>query len=318
MTFPSAGFTIAGTVLLPPVGRHVQAAAVLITGSGPLDRNGSDRRAPIDVSRQLAEHLAGNGVATLRYDKRGVAASGGDFLAAGLDDNIDDARAALESLAAQPECAPYSNRRVPMVAIGHSEGALIAAALAAEADSIVGGAVLLAGPAKPGAQLLAWQAAKIAPTLPKPVRLILRVLRTDPVKQQRKFLDRIAASTGDTVRMQGRRINAKWFRELLEFDPVGAPAGHHRAGAGHHRGQGSPGRSGRSGDHRVHRRRSGHHPAGDGPDAHPAPGSGRAHSSATIAGSSTLPVDSAVLQDISGWIDDLVRRSDAANRAVGH
>jgi pimeloyl-ACP methyl ester carboxylesterase len=215
VAFRSAGITIAGTVLLPPADQPVRAAAVVITGSGPLDRDGSDRNSPIDVSRQLAEHLARSGVATLRFDKRGVAASGGDFLTAGLGDNIDDARAAVESLAAQPKC-----HGVPLVAIGHSEGAMIVAALAAEPDSIIDGAVLLAGPAKTGEQLLTWQAAKIAPTLPRPVRLIMRVLRTDPVKQQRKFLDRIAASTGDTVRMQGRRINAKWFRELLAFDPV--------------------------------------------------------------------------------------------------
>ncbi len=215
VAFRSAGITIAGTVLLPPADQPVLAAAVVITGSGPLDRDGSDRHAPIDVSRQLADHLTRTGVATLRFDKRGVAASGGDFLTAGLWDNVDDARAAVESLAAQPEC-----HGVPLVAIGHSEGAMIVAALAAEPESIIDGAVLLAGPTKSGDQLLTWQAAKVAPTLPKPVRLIMRVLRTDPVKQQRKFLDRIVASTGDTVRMQGRRINAKWFRELLAFDPV--------------------------------------------------------------------------------------------------
>jgi len=220
VSFPSAGIQLAGTVLLPPAGRPVIAAAVVITGSGPLDRDGSDRRAPIDVSRQLAEHLAGAGIATLRYDKRGVAASGGDYLSAGLQDNVDDARAALESLAAQPECDPNGAARVPLIAIGHSEGALIVQALAGGPGNTVDGAVLLAGPAKTGEQTLIWQAAQIAPTLPKPITLILRLMRTDPVKQQRKLLNRIAGTSDDVIRVQGRRINAKWFRELLTFDPV--------------------------------------------------------------------------------------------------
>lgn len=215
VTFRSNGVSLASTMLLPPPGVQVLAAAVLITGSGPLDRDGNDRRAPIDVSRQLAGSLARTGVASLRFDKRGVAASGGDYLTAGLSDNIEDAREAIAALAAQPECSS-----VPLIAIGHSEGALIAAALAAEPASVLAGTVLLAGPAKPGDQLLVWQAERIAPTLPKPVRLILRLMRTDPVKQQRKFLDRIAADNTDVVRVKGRKINAKWFRELLALDPV--------------------------------------------------------------------------------------------------
>ncbi len=312
MAFHSDGITIAGTFALPSPGHDVHAAAVLITGSGPLDRDGSNRRAPIDVSRQLAEHLARSGVATLRYDKRGVAASGGEFLRAGLLDNIDDARTALESLAAQPECTD-----VPLVTIGHSEGALIVAALAAEPDSMVDGAVLLAGPAKSGEQLLLWQAARITPTLPKPVRLILRVMRTDPAKQQRKFLDRIAASTGDTVRMQGRRINAKWFRELVEFDPISylrAVTVPVLAITGDKDLQVDPDdlqiiASTVAGPVTMRRVSDLTHILRRDP-ASPTLGDYRRQLK--------LPVDSAVLQDISGWIDDLVRRSDTTRRAAGH
>ena len=310
VTYPSTGITLAGTVLLPGAGQQANAAAVLITGSGPLDRNGSDRHAPIDVSRQLAEHLAQAGVASLRFDKRGVAASSGDFLTAGLRDNIDDARASLEVLAAQPECS-----NVPLVAIGHSEGALIVAALAAEPQSIVDGAVLLAGPAKPGRQLLTWQAAKIAPTLPKPVRLIMRVLRTDPVKQQRKFLDRIAVSTGDSVRMQGRRINAKWFRELLEFDPITylrairVPV---LAITGDKDLQVDPDdldiiAGAVEGPTTIRRVTDLTHILRRDPAA-PTLGDYRRQIK--------LPVDSAVLQDISSWIDDLARRADPTGRMV--
>jgi len=215
VTIRSAGVALAGTALLPAAGRPIRAAAVIVTGSGPLDRNGSDRRAPIDVSRQLAVSLLERGVATLRYDKRGVGASHGDYLRTGFYDNIADTAAAVRTLAQPPECAG-----VPLIVIGHSEGAMIATAVAADPASELSGVVLLAGPATTGEQTLQWQAARIAPTLPKPVRLILRAFRTDPAKRQRAFINKIRLTTQDTQRMGGARINAKWFRELLDFDPV--------------------------------------------------------------------------------------------------
>jgi pimeloyl-ACP methyl ester carboxylesterase len=219
--------TLAGTVLLPPAGRPVLAGAVLITGSGPLDRDANAPRAALGVGRGLAQSLAAAGIASLRYDKRGVGASGGSYLATGFAGNVDDARMAVGSLAAQPECDS-----VPIFVIGHSEGAMIATALAAgsgtapasEPGIALAGAVLLAGPAKTGEETVVWQASQIAPSLPKPVTLIMRLLRTDPAKAQRKSLDRLKASTTDVIRMQGVRVNAKWYREFLAFDPKPALA----------------------------------------------------------------------------------------------
>lgn len=215
LTFRSGDVDLAGTLSVPTAAGPLRAAAVLVSGSGRLDRDGDDRRAPLGVSRQLAEALARSGIQSLRYDKRGVAASGGKFLHTGFGDNIDDARAAVRALRAEPECAG-----VPLFVVGHSEGALIATALAGESDSPLSGVVLLSGPAKTGEQSLLWQAGRITPTLPRPVRAMLRLLRTDPLRQQRKTLTRLAGTTGDVTRMQGVRVNARWFRELLVFDPV--------------------------------------------------------------------------------------------------
>ena len=80
ITFDSAGCTLAATYL--EVSSPV-AAAVLISGSGKTDRN-SDVRLPFgqmlrsDITGAVAEALGRTKVATLRYDKRGVGASGGD------------------------------------------------------------------------------------------------------------------------------------------------------------------------------------------------------------------------------------------------
>ena len=77
------------------------AAALLIIGGGRSDRN-SDARLPggrilrIGVDKAVADALAGAEVSTLRYDKRGVGASGGDYLRAGMDDRRAGARAALD------------------------------------------------------------------------------------------------------------------------------------------------------------------------------------------------------------------------------
>ena len=222
VTFRSAGVDLAGSLLLPPAGQPVRAAAVIIAGSGPIDRDGNAPRAPLSVSRNLATALAGSGIATLRYDKRGVGASGGEFLRAGLSDNIDDARAALAAVADHTACTG-----VPLFVIGHSEGASIATVLGAESnpstDSTgprLSGVVLLAGQTKTGEQALNWQAAMIGPTLPTPVKAIMRLLRTDVSRQQAKALKKLKASTADVVRMNGARTNAKWMREFIALDPA--------------------------------------------------------------------------------------------------
>ncbi|MFG1860768.1 alpha/beta hydrolase family protein [Microbispora bryophytorum] len=123
--FASGGERLAGTLTLPD-GDGPFPAVLLVPGSGPVDRDSDHRRLPLGVTRQLAEAFAAAGIASLRYDKRGVGASTGGFLAAGFRDNMDDAGAALAALRERPE---IDSGRVALT--GHSEGALIAANLAA-------------------------------------------------------------------------------------------------------------------------------------------------------------------------------------------
>src|SRR5690625_5149077 len=80
ITFPSAGHTLAGTITRPD-GAGPFPAAVIVPGSGPVDRDSNLKRKRLDVTRQLAVALAEAGVASLRYDKRGVGESTGDFRA---------------------------------------------------------------------------------------------------------------------------------------------------------------------------------------------------------------------------------------------
>ncbi len=141
ITIQSGPLSLRGTLVA--AGASPGPAALLVSGSGPLDRNSNAKRLPIDVMGQIASHLAAEGVTSLRYDKRGVGESNGEYLTAGIHDNIGDARAALEVLRARPEVDP---RRI--VVIGHSEGALIASDLARDGD--LAGVALLAGAAHNG------------------------------------------------------------------------------------------------------------------------------------------------------------------------
>ena len=218
VTFYSDGCTIAGTFTeaADPV-----AAALLITGGGRTDRN-SDARLPggrmlrIGVDKAVAGALAEAGTSVLRYDKRGVGASSGDYLRAGMDDRRADARAALGWLAAR-------TGGLPLIAIGASEGAWYAAELAA--DGAVAGAVLLAGGARPAEEIFLWQSEMTAARLAPAVRVILKLTRTDIIGSQRKRIARIKASTNDVIRdrgaagIPGLRLNARWVRDFLAYDP---------------------------------------------------------------------------------------------------
>lgn len=212
VTITSAGTDLAGVLTLPSVAAGPVPAALILPGSGQIDRDGNHRRLPLGISRAIAESLALSGVASLRYDKRGVGESGGDFRSAGLSDTVADARAALEVLRAGPGIDPD---RVFLV--GHSEGAIVATQLAPDAP--VAGVVLISGIAVPAEQMLAWQTRQVAATLPRPVRVLLRLLRQDLVRHQARNVERLRASTGDVERIGLQRVNARWHRELLAFDP---------------------------------------------------------------------------------------------------
>ena len=130
------GVWLAGSITRP-AGEGPFAAALLIGGSGATQRDAYHAgHRPMAV---LAHRLAEAGIATLRYDKRGVYKSGGAHNPVDLANTEIDARAALKALGVQPG---VDANQIGL--IGHSEGSLIAAMLAASND--VQYVVSLAGP----------------------------------------------------------------------------------------------------------------------------------------------------------------------------
>ncbi|MGI8548451.1 MAG: alpha/beta hydrolase family protein [Gemmatimonadaceae bacterium] len=146
------GFTLAGTLTLPKKQSGPAPAAVMITGSGPNDRDESIAGVPgYRPFRQIADTLGRRGIAVLRLDDRGFGASGGDASQATTANLADDTRAALAYLRGRRD---IDSRRLFL--IGHSEGGIIAP-LVAWTDPSLKGIVLLAGAARPGMDIMRAQ-----------------------------------------------------------------------------------------------------------------------------------------------------------------
>ena len=151
VTFESApGVRLAGTLTIPP-GEGPFPAVVLVSGSGPHDRNGGG--GTWTPSWVIADRLARHGVAALRYDKRGVAQSSGSFATATILDFAADAEAAVRFLRQRPRIAPD---RVGIA--GHSEGGVVAPIVTARTRDVAF-VVLIAAPGLPGDSTMLLQRA---------------------------------------------------------------------------------------------------------------------------------------------------------------
>lgn len=141
-----AGATLAGTLTVPKGG--AKCVMIMVTGSGPENRD--EEVAYHKPFAVIADRLARAGIATLRYDDRGVGQSvGGETKHTTSEDVAEDAIAGIEWLRAQ-------KRFKKVGLLGHSEGGLIAFMLAAQKK--VDFVVSLAGPAVRGDSIMLYQA----------------------------------------------------------------------------------------------------------------------------------------------------------------
>lgn len=141
-----AGATLAGTLTVPKGG--AKRVMIMVTGSGPENRD--EEVAYHKPFAVIADRLARAGIATLRYDDRGVGQSvGGETKHTTSEDVAEDAIAGIEWLRAQ-------KRFKKVGLLGHSEGGLIAFMLAAQKK--VDFVVSLAGPAVRGDSIMLYQA----------------------------------------------------------------------------------------------------------------------------------------------------------------
>ncbi len=140
------GDRVLGATLTLPAGKGPFPAVILIAGSGPNDRDETVfGHKPFLV---IADHLTRQGFAVLRYDKRGVGKSTGNFSTATIEDFANDARAVVNYLKQQEEIDPD---RIGL--LGHSEGGLVSAMLAA-GNRDIAFAVLMAAPGTTGMEIV--------------------------------------------------------------------------------------------------------------------------------------------------------------------
>lgn len=139
---------LAGTLTLPQ-GEGPFPGVVLITGSGPQNRN--EELLGHKPFLVIADYLTRNGIAVLRMDDRGVGGSTGVFATATTENFVTDIEAAFRYMQTVPEVMA---RKVGLM--GHSEGGMIAPMVAAK-NPDVAFVVSLAGLGIPGDRLLLEQ-----------------------------------------------------------------------------------------------------------------------------------------------------------------
>lgn len=232
----AAGIKLAGTLTLP-TGAGPHPAVVLITGSGPQDRDEAVAgHRPFLV---LADYLTRHGIAVLRCDDRGMGKSGGDFAKAIEPDFVEDARAMVAFLKGRSET---DAKRIGL--LGHSEGGLIAPRLAAN-NADVAFVVMLAGPGLPLGEVLIRQKAdflrqgkmdeSLIATNTALEREIFQAMRSekDPaaaVATVRGLIQaKVATLTQEqklalgvspaAVEMTAKLMGSPWFRDLMDYDP---------------------------------------------------------------------------------------------------
>ncbi|WP_192821007.1 alpha/beta hydrolase [Rufibacter sp. LB8] len=146
----TANGTLKGTLLLPASSKPVKVV-LLISGSGPTDRDGNNPIMKNNSLKLVAEALYAQGVATLRYDKRGIAESKEAAIPEQdlrFDHYVKDATAWLQKL-------KTDKRFSKVIVLGHSEGSLIGMVAAREA--MADGFISVAGPGQSADKVIRQQ-----------------------------------------------------------------------------------------------------------------------------------------------------------------
>jgi len=226
----SGTLTVPKDVKNPPV-------AVLITGSGPQDRNeelGPFNHRPFLV---LSDHLTKKGIAVLRFDDRGVAESEGDHSIATSADFATDVGAAVDYLKTRKDINTDT-----IGLIGHSEGGFIAPMLASSREDIAF-IVMLAGTGVSGTEILVTQgrrAAELSGASQKQLdfnekvskdifKIINNELDTEKLTLKlTEYLNDVVTNspkelveeyTDEVVQSQIKTLSSNWFQYFIRTDP---------------------------------------------------------------------------------------------------
>jgi len=230
-----AGVTLSGTLTMPTRGRNFRAV-ILISGSGPQDRNEEVfGHKPFLV---LADHLTRQGIAVLRFDDRGVGLSTGDHATATTADFATDVESAIDYLKTRRE---INNRNIGL--IGHSEGGIIAPMVASRSNDVAF-VVMLAGTGMRGAILMLKQAELILQAsgmsedfirnnmLINAQAFAIIVSQEEPVPSElinaylleiKDDIEQVLApgmSVEDHIELLVTQLSTPWMQYFLRYDPA--------------------------------------------------------------------------------------------------
>ena len=219
VSFENAGFRFGGTLCTPANCTSDTPVVLLVTGSGQQNRDEElFQHRPFAV---IADALARNGIASLRYDDRGWGDESTDFSRFTTDDFKQDAAAALQLLRQR-----FHFSRVGIV--GHSEGGTIALMLAAEGkpDFIVS----LAGMAASGRETILQQnrlallavgmTPDVVETYCKPIAKALDALAEGKAIEEISDADVQAAEMKSVFRKTLQQGNSPYMRHFLTLNPA--------------------------------------------------------------------------------------------------
>jgi len=230
VSYANDDIRLAGTLTFPSEGGPFPAA-ILISGSGPQDRNEEVfGHKPFLV---LSDHLTRAGIAVLRVDDRGVGGSGGSAAESTTEDFAGDVLAGIAFLKDRAEIDPT---RVGL--IGHSEGGIIAPLVASRSDAVAF-VIMLAGPGVPGDEILYLQTKLIALAAGVDEQALAGALEahrelTAAVKSgagDEEIRDRVRAlieaqlggaeseAIDSAVEQTVAQMTSPWFRFFLGYDP---------------------------------------------------------------------------------------------------
>ena len=233
------GVRMAGTLTLPKDHKGSVPTVLLIAGSGPNNRN--ETILNHQVFLVLADYLTRRGIGVLRYDKRGIGKSTGNYAQATSLDFAADAEAGVAYLKTRKE---VDGAKIGL--IGHSEGGLIAP-LVASRNRSVAFIVLMAGPGLNGEQILYLQSALISKAggateetvaaNRKTQEQMFAIAKTEKnpatAKQRMRALidklwmeyteeQRAAIKSKDPLYAQVNAVVSPWMVTFLTYDPVPA------------------------------------------------------------------------------------------------
>ncbi len=150
--FFNNGITLCGTLTIPDtLGKN--PAVIFISGSGAQTRD--EEVFDFPVFKVLSNHLASKGIATLRYDDRGMGCSSGSIAGSTVEDFVRDVRAAINFLKTRNE---IDTAKIGL--LGHSEGGSVAS-FTASIDKNVNFIILMAAPGDNGSNIIIEQLKKI-------------------------------------------------------------------------------------------------------------------------------------------------------------